>query len=91
MVMFYNSSGSFGIILNSFTYNVTGDLFLTLLCIVLLILAFCLMFRIPIEFSAIIVLPLLLTLMAFSSQFLAIGGLTLLYIGVLVAKNFLIK
>jgi hypothetical protein len=90
-MIFYNSSGSFGIILDAFTYNVTGDLFLTLLCLVIGILAFCLMFRIPIEFSAIIILPLLLTIMAFTSEFLAIGGLTLVYIAILLAKNFLIK
>lgn len=78
-------------ILDAFTYNITGDLFLTLLCIVLIIIAFCLMFRIPIEYSIIIILPLLLVCMAFTSQFLAIGGVALIYIAVLLAKNFLIK
>jgi lipopolysaccharide export LptBFGC system permease protein LptF len=91
LTMLYNQSGSFGMILDAFTYNITGDLFLTLLCIVLIIIAFCLMFRIPIEYSIIIILPLLLVCMAFTSQFLAIGGVALIYIAVLLAKNFLIK
>lgn len=89
--VFINQSGSFGIILDSISYNITGDLFLTLLLITLLLLALCLMFRIPLEYSAIILLPLFIVSMAFTSQFLTIGGLTLLYIGVLVAKNFIVK
>jgi hypothetical protein len=89
--IFYNSSGSFGLIIDAWTYNVTGDLYLTLVSFVLLLFAFCLMFKIPIEFTAIIVLPMMIVAMAWSSQFLAIGGLTLIYIGVLVAKWFIIK
>jgi len=89
--IFYNSSGSFGTIIDAWTYNVTGDLFLTLLSITILMLAFCLMFKLPLEFSAIILLPLFIVSMAWSSQFLAIGGLALVYIGILVAKWFIIK
>jgi hypothetical protein len=89
--IFYNSSGSFGLIIDAWTYNVSGDLFLTLLGFVLIILAFCFMFRIPLEFSAIIILPILIVAMSWSSEFLAIGGLTLVYLGILVAKWFIIK
>jgi hypothetical protein len=80
-----------GIIIDAWTYNVTGDLFLTLLSLTIGLLALCLMFKIPIEFTAIILLPLFIVCMAYSSQFLAIGGLTLIYIGVLVAKWFIFK
>lgn len=91
MSILYNSSGIFGIILDAFTYNVTGSLFLTLLAMIILLFAFCLMFKIPLEYTAIIVMPILITLMAYSSDFKAIGGLMLLYISVLVARWFLVK
>ncbi|MGV8169225.1 MAG: hypothetical protein ACP5N3_04180 [Candidatus Nanoarchaeia archaeon] len=91
MSFLYNSSGSFGIILDAFTYNVTGSLFLTLLAMVIIILAFCLMFKIPMEYSAILIMPLLITIMAYSSDFKAVGGVAIIYIAVLVARYWIIK
>jgi hypothetical protein len=89
--MFLNESGIIGVALISFTNNVTGSLFLTLLTIVGLLMMVCFLFRIPVEFSAIIVLPLLIVLMAYSSQFLAVGGVILIYLGVLFGRYFIIN
>jgi hypothetical protein len=91
MSILYNSSGSFGVILDAFTYNVTGSLFLTLLAMVIILLAFCLMFKIPLEYSVIILMPLLITIMAYSSDFKAVGGVMIIYLAILVAKWWIIK
>jgi hypothetical protein len=89
--MLYNSTQVIGQIIESATLNVTGSLYLTLLGVILGLVLICLLFRIPIEFTAIIVLPLMLGLMAYMSEFRIIGGVTLIYLGVLLGKNFFFK
>jgi len=90
-MVFINDTTTTGIILNYLTYNVTGDLFTTLLLILIGIIAFALTFRIPLEFTAPIILPMLIVFMAFTGQFLAIGGIMLIFIAVLFAKMFFIN
>lgn len=89
--MFINASGTIGSILTYATSDVTGSLFLTLLGIVIGILFICVLFRIPMEFSAILVLPLLLGLMAYMQEFVPIGGVFLIYLGIIMGKNFFFK
>ena len=81
------------------TYNVlaglsistTGSLFLTMLFIVFLLMIVAVAMRIPVEFTAIIVLPLALTLLACDGDWLAITGLLLIYLGILLGKNFFFR
>ena len=87
-MIFYNASQAIGQIVEGITTNMTGGLFLTLLTIVLFLIALCLMFRIPIEFTAIIILPLLLTITAHTTEFLSITGVMLIYLGILFGKMF---
>ena len=89
--MLFNATGTIGTMLQYTTSDVTGSLFLTLLGVVMLLLLFCFLFRIPVEFSAVLVLPLLLGLMAYMTEFVAIGGVFLIYLGVIVGKNFFFK
>jgi len=86
-----NTTGVLGTVIQYATLDLTGSLFLTLLGVVMLLLLLCLLFRIPVEFSAILVLPLLLGLMAYMTEFVAIGGVFLIYLGVIVGKNFFFK
>lgn len=88
MTTFFNSSDTFGQVLLYMTTDITGSLFISLLLIMVIMIAFALALRIPVEFTAILLIPLFLTLMAFSSDFLAIGGILLIYLGILTAKNF---
>lgn len=67
--------------------GVTGSLFLSLLAIVGLLMLLAMMLRIPLEFTAIIVLPFLLALTAYESSMMSVLGVVLIYLGVLVAKN----
>jgi len=90
--MFINETGFIGQIVAYTTYNVTGSLFLTLLGMVMILILIAVMLRIPIEFTAIFIMPVLLVLMAYQSgTFTAIGGVFLIYIGILMAKNFFFK
>jgi len=87
-MVFVNESGIISVLLVNATNNLTGDIFLTLLGLVIIIIAFFLMFRIPVELTAILILPLMLTFMSFYGNFVAIGGVLLIYVAFILAKNF---
>lgn len=84
---FLNDSGTIGVIIATGT-ELTGSLFITILIITMLLLALSMMFRLPIEYTVPILLPIFLVSMAYSTEFLAIGGMMLIYLSVLFAKNF---
>jgi len=85
---FINESQTIGIIINQITLDSTGSLFLTYLFIVMIIILIAMVFRIPIEFTAIFIMPLLLSLMAYYGDFWTFGGIILIYLAILFAKNF---
>lgn len=86
-----NTSGEIGVILEYLTYNVTGSLFLSLLAFMFVLFALALAFRIPIEWTAVIVFPMILVLVATTTQFLPILGVFIIYLGIIVSKNFFYK
>ena len=86
-----NASTSTGALLSYFTTNNTGDLFVTLLLVMAVFLTMALMFRLPFEYTIPLVLPLLMVYMAYSGQFLAIGGIMLIYIAIVFTKMFFIN
>ena len=89
-LMLFNMSGPiYGII--AAASLTTGSVFLTLLFIILLILIVFVILRLPIEFSAIFILPLLLVLMAYDAAFYPIGAVFLIYLAVILAKNFFFR
>lgn len=87
---FVNETGTIGVIYNAINQNITGSAFLTLLCIIALVMLFFMAFHLPLEATAILVLPMLLTFMAFEESLFTLGGVFLIYMGVLLAKNWLI-
>ena len=87
---FYTETGQFGAMIAGMN-TITGSLFLTLFLIMVLLLFLCLAFRLPIEASAILMLPLLLVLMAMTKDFLAVGGVVLIYLGIMVGKHILFQ
>lgn len=86
-----NSTGPIGIIINSFTTNITGVEFLTFLFILLILIILLIAFRLPIEMIALIVSPVVIIIMAYNSAFYAVGGALLILFAVLFAKKFFIK
>lgn len=91
MVLFINDTGTIGIIYNAVTNNITGSEFLTLMGLILIIILFFMLFRLPIEATAILVLPMLITFMAFNDNLLALVGAVLIYSAILFAKNYFIR
>lgn len=91
MVLFINTTETLGIILGNATQYTTGSMFLTLLILVLILMAFAIMFGIQLEFTSIIILPLLLSYMAFYQEFIAIGTIILIYLALIVTKRFIFK
>lgn len=90
-MFFINWSQTVGVIIaNSTEYN-TGSIFLSLMILLVMILAFALMFGIKLEYTSIIVLPLLLGYMAYYSDFVAVGICILIYLAFVMTKNFLFK
>lgn len=86
MAVLYNNTGMWGDVIGGLT-NITGSLFLTLLVMLILLFVFCMMFRIPVEATAILVVPVCIVMMAFSGALIPVGGLLLIYLAILFAKN----
>ena len=86
-MVFINDSGfmyNFMVDLNT----MTGSLFATLLLIVIVLIAIALVLRIPLEFTALFVLPILIVSFSYYSDILSVLGVFAIYIGLLLAKNF---
>lgn len=86
MVLFVNETGIPGEVYNGLI-EIAGSTFLGLMIIVIILMAVAMLFRIPIEFTAILILPMLLTFLAFESDFLGVTGVILIYLGILLGKN----
>lgn len=69
--------------------EITGSLFLTLLVIILFLIAIALLLRIPLEFTAIIVLPMLIVFASYEGSAISLLGVALIYLSFLLAKNLL--
>lgn len=82
--------GSFPTIIDGLN-QLTGGLFYTLLLIMFATVFICLIFRLNIEWSAILIAPLSIGLMACDASFMPAGGALLLYLGILLAKNFFFR
>lgn len=90
-MVFINWTDVLGVIIYSSAENTTGDLFISLLTILLMSIIFCILLRIPIEFTLAIVLPLVIVPMAYMGEFVAPGGILLIYIALLSTKYFFLR
>lgn len=88
---FINWTESVGIVIGNATQYTTGSMFLTLLFILMILIGLALMFGIKLEFTAILILPLMLGYMAYYSEFVAVGMVIIIYLGLLITKNFLFR
>lgn len=88
MTALLNEAGFIGQVILGLN-GITGSLFLTLLLILIILIVAALALRVPLEAISVIYLPLLITLVAYTSEFLAIFGVLLIYGGIILAKNLL--
>lgn len=89
MVVPYNETGVIGQVMAGMTTNITGSLFVTLLVLVTLTMVVLLLFRVPLEWQAVIVTPFLIALMAYTGEFIAIGGVILIIDGAIFTYAFI--
>ncbi len=88
---FMNITGTIGIILGRATETTTGDIFITLLIVMVLFIAFAAMFRIKTEWTMIIILPYALACGSYYSEWVGVIGAILIYLAFLITKNFIFK
>lgn len=69
----------------------TGSVFLTLLIIIMILTVLSLGLRIPLEFTAIFILPLMIGVATYTSNIIPVLGATLIYLGVLLGKNIIAR
>lgn len=88
---FVNESGVIANWLSLGSQNLTGDLFSTILLILLLLVVLAAAFRISLEYMVLFFTPMLLVLMAYYSEWYAIGGMFVIILAVLFARNFFVQ
>lgn len=87
--MFINGSQTIGIIMGRSVAYTTGSMILSLLIVVIIIITMAMMFQIKLEWTAILILPLLLGYMTYYSEFVAIGSVILIYLAIVFTKTFI--
>lgn len=86
-MFFINTTDVIGVILASGAQTVTGDIVSALMVIFLFLAVIALMFGIPLEFTAVIILPLTIATAAYYSDFMALLIVLGIYLCTLLAKN----
>lgn len=86
-----NCTDVLGGLIISTTTHVSGDLFVTFLGIAVLLTAIALMFGLRPEYSATLLLPLMLGFMVATKEFFAIGAAILIYLAMVLTFNFILK
>ena len=87
MAVCIDTGTAFGLILQRATETTLGDLMLLMLFIFMACMALAAMLSIPMEFTAILLVPLTIGFMVCTSQYNAAGGALLIYIAFLYIKN----
>jgi len=88
---FINTTDIIGVIIGEGTKNATGNLMATLLFIFLFLIVVCIMFGIPLEFIAVILLPICLASASYYSDFFKPLIVIIIYVSMIIAKNWLFK
>lgn len=86
-----NCNDIIGQVIISITTQTTGDLFITMLMAVAALMAIALMFNIKLEYTAILILPILLALMGITKEFIAFGVIIIIYLATILTANFILK
>lgn len=86
-MVFFNESQILGVMLLQATQTTTGSMVLSLAILFSFIFVAALMFRIPVEYTFVIVLPLLFVYSAYYSEFVAGIVVGALYLGLYVVRR----
>lgn len=87
---FIDCTGIIGILIGQATEVTTGSLFITFLIIMMAIMSVAFMFRIPLEYTSLLILPLILGYAAYYTGWVAALAAILIYLAILITKNFIL-
>jgi hypothetical protein len=90
-VTFVNETGFIGVLLQSGSSDVTGSLFATLFLLFVLLFFLGMACRIAIEYLVVAFTPFLLVLMAYYTSWYAVGGVFIIALAVIFARNFFVQ
>lgn len=90
-MFFINETGVIATIMAAGTQTLTGSMVATLFLILIVLFAIAIMFRIPLEYLAIIILPFCLSIGAYYSSFMIPIIVILIYLAMILAKNWLFR
>lgn len=88
---FVNETGLIAGVLQLGSNDVTGNIFATLFLIFIILLFLALAFRIPIEYAIVLLSPLVIVMMAYYTEWYVIGGLMLIMLAFIFARNFFVQ
>jgi hypothetical protein len=89
--LFINQTETIGVILSAGTSTLTGSMVATLLFILLFLMTMAFMFGIPLEFLAVIILPFCIACVTVYGNFWLPIVVIILFVGSIIAKNWLFK
>lgn len=89
--MFINATETIGVIMAAGTTGITGGVVATLFMILFILMVIALMFGIPMEFLIVLILPFCLVCAAYYSNFYVAIILIILFVSMLMAKNWLFR
>lgn len=90
-IMFLNVTESIGIVMGNLSQYTTGSLVVSIILLTIVLLAICIMFGIQLEWTVIIILPLLLACMSYYKDFWGFGAMALVYLATIFTLNWLFK
>ena len=89
---FINVTGTIGTIMSSGTTTITGTMVATLFFVLIFLIVMALMFGIPLELLAVVILPFCIVVGAYYPQVILVIIIILaIYFGLIIAKNFIFK
>lgn len=86
-----NTTGIIGQVMVAGTTTLTGSLEATLLLVLIILFTISLMFRIPLEYFAVILLPFCLAIATETGEFMVPITIIIIYVSTIVAKNWIFK
>lgn len=90
-MVFLNATGTIGVIMGASTTTTTGSLFISLLMVLVLLIIVSIFFGIRLEYTSIIIFPLLLAYAGYYQNFIAPMGVLLIYLSTIVTKVWIFK
>ena len=88
MVYWFNASDTIGQGIVLFNQNISGTMFLTLLLFIIGLIVLALALKVSPTFVLLLLFPLVIVFVAFNTQFLIIGGIFAIMMGLILAYNF---